>query len=62
VIEEVTPNSLSELTAQNPALLACLFALKRGCQANYLRFDQIENLIYGRDYRFEQRITTVELQ
>ncbi len=50
--------SNKELSVENPVILNCLFALKRACQANYLRFDQIENLIYGDEYVFEARITT----
>ena len=61
-VEERKVASIGELSVDNPIILDCLFALKRACQANYLRFDQIENLIYGDEYVFEARITTPELQ
>ena len=35
--------------------------LKRCCQVNYIRFDHIENFIFGEGYRPEVRITMTAL-
>jgi hypothetical protein len=35
------------LSPQNKEIKECLFLLKRACQINYVRFDHLENFIFG---------------
>lgn len=44
------------LTPEDGDIKDCLYLLKRACQVNYVRFDQIENFIFGEEYRPEVRI------
>lgn len=50
-----------ELGPDNEFISSSLFKLKRLCQVKYVRFDQIENLIFGDDYRPEVRIQLEDL-
>ena len=50
------PLSPKEINSDSPNVKEGLMRLKNACMINYIRHDQIENFLYGSDYRPEAKI------
>lgn len=56
--EDFYDDQESEVLTANSALIKdALLVLKRVCQIEHLNFDQIENFLFGSEYKPEERLT-----